>query len=246
MESDPRPFLSAEWSWLAMLNYEVDPLLLRPFVPRGVLPDTHDGRTFMSLVGFRFRRTRVLGLPIPFHRNFEEVNLRFYVRRETATEVRRGVVFIREIVPRRAIAAVARVMYHEPYTARRMRSVVPPDASRPERARYEWRGPRGWHHLEARVRGAGARAEPGSETEFLAEHHWGYTRQRDGGTVEYRVMHSPWRIWPADGEVGGDMAAVYGPAFGAQLSRPAASAFLADGSRVTVGRPGRWDGGTAG
>src|SRR5579864_4477520 len=112
--SNARPtFLTAEWRNLAMLNYEIDPNLLREYVPAGVELDQWNGHTFMSLVGFSFLNTKVLGLPIPFHRNFEEVNLRFYVRRNTRNEIRRGVVFIKEIVPRWAIAFVARSVYGE-------------------------------------------------------------------------------------------------------------------------------------
>src|ERR1700730_14672902 len=110
-----RTFLTAEWRNLAMLNYEVEPSLLSPFIPSGTEIDRWDDKTFVSLVGFRFLNTRVRGIPIPFHRNFEEVNLRFYVRRTVGDEVRRGVVFIKEIVPRWAIAAVARSVYNERY-----------------------------------------------------------------------------------------------------------------------------------
>ena len=109
----PAPFLTAEWRSLAMLNYVVDPALLAPMVPRGTELDSFDGRTYMSLVGFRFERTRVRGIWIPLHSDFDEVNLRFYVRRRVSGEIRRGVVFIREVVPRWAIAAVARAVYGE-------------------------------------------------------------------------------------------------------------------------------------
>src|ERR687897_263810 len=115
-----RKFLTAEWRDLVMANYEVDPEVLRPLIPAGIELDLHEGRCFVSLVGFMFLNTRVLGIRIPLHINFEEVNLRFYVKRETADEVRRGVVFIKEIVPRFAIAAVARTLYGEPYETWRM------------------------------------------------------------------------------------------------------------------------------
>ena len=107
-----RPFLTACWRHLVMLNFTADPALLEPYVPPGTQLDFHDGRTFLSIVGFRFLNTRILGIPIPFHTNFDEVNLRFYVRRETPAGPRRGVVFIREIVPRailRPHAAAARI-----------------------------------------------------------------------------------------------------------------------------------------
>src|SRR5262245_9199655 len=120
LEESPR-FLTAEWRYLAMINYEVDPAILHPYIPRGTELDRWQGRTFVSLVGFLFLKTRVLGLWVPFHSDFEEVNLRFYVRRRAPDGWRRGVVFIREVVPRRAIATVARVFYNENYVARRMR-----------------------------------------------------------------------------------------------------------------------------
>ena len=124
----PRVFLTGEWRYLAMLNYRVDAALLEPFVPHGTTLDDWQGTTYVSLVGFLFRDTRVLGVPIPLHRDFEEVNLRFYVRREADGEVRRGVTFIKEIVPRPAIATVARLAYNEPYVALPMRHSI---AARP-------------------------------------------------------------------------------------------------------------------
>ena len=232
-------FLTAEWSYIALLNYEVPAALLAPLVPPGTELDRHDGRTFLSLVGFRFLHTRVLGCRVPFHQHFEEVNLRFYVRRMVAGEVRRGVTFIREIVPRRAIAVVARAVYNEPYLALPMRSEVSTSSGcEPVQARYAWRSAAGWHYLE--LTGAGVPMVPAAESEaaWIAEHYWGYTRQRDGRTIEYRVVHPAWRVWPGTAaQIGGDMAAFYGTAFGEVLAVRPTSAFLAEGSAVTVFRP---------
>jgi uncharacterized protein YqjF (DUF2071 family) len=91
--AEPGPFLTAEWRDLAMLNYEIDAAVLRPFVPAGTELDAWGGRTFVSVVGFRFLGTRVRGVPVPGHRDFEELNLRFYVRRVADDGPRRGVVF---------------------------------------------------------------------------------------------------------------------------------------------------------
>ncbi len=236
-----RRFLTAEWRFLALLNYAVEPALLAPHAPRGTELDVHAGRVLLSLVGFRFIHTRLLGVAIPRHRHFDEVNLRCYVRRTAGGEVRRGVAFIREIVPRRAIAAVARAVYNEPYLALPMRSSVPADpVTTPAPVRYEWRSASGWHHLALTAAAAAAFPEPGSEAAFLTERSWGYTRQRDGSTIEYRVEHPPWRVRQgADVSVGGAMGALYGGAFGEVLARPPDSAFLADGSAVTVHRPVR-------
>jgi hypothetical protein len=121
MERKP-VFLRAEWRDLVMLNYEADPALLRPHVPAGTELDAFEGKTYMSLVGFRFCRTKLFGkLPVPLHGEFEEVNLRFYVRREVNGESRRGVVFLAEIVPKWAVAATARLVYGENYVCLPMR-----------------------------------------------------------------------------------------------------------------------------
>jgi len=239
----PRPFLTAEWRWLAMLNHRVAPELLRPFVPAGTELDAWDGATWLSVVGFLFRDTRVLGVPVPFHRHFEEVNLRFYVRREVGGEVRRGVVFLRELVPRRAIAAVARLTYEEPYLALPMRHRLgPPDAATgaPARVEYAWRHRGSWCALSVEPVGAARALVPGSEEEFITEHYWGYTAQRDGGTVEYRVEHPSWRVWPVRAaRLTGNVAPLYGADVAAAIAGPPDSAFLADGSPIAVLAPAR-------
>lgn len=239
MPAEGTPFLTAEWRYLALLNYEVPAALLQPYVPRGTELDRHDGRVFLSLVGFHFLHTRVLGCRIPFHHHFEEVNLRIYVRRAVKGEVRRGVTFIREIVPRRAIALVARAVYNEPYLALPMRSELSTGTGgEPVRVRYAWQSAAGWHHLGLTGSGTPTVPAAGSEAAFIAEHYWGYTSQRDGGTIQYRVAHPAWRVWPeARVETGGDMGAFYGAGFGAVLAGPPASAFLAEGSAVSVFRP---------
>jgi len=239
----PRVFLTGEWRYLAMLNYRVDPALLAPYVPRGTTLDQWQGTTYVSLVGFLFRDTRVLGIPLPLHRDFEEVNLRFYVRREVAGEVRRGVTFIREIVPRAAIAVVARLAYNEPYVALPMRHTIGArnDADRaPRTIRYEWRQRAGWSALTVEASGIAGALAPGSEAEFITEHYWGYTRQRDGGTVEYHVTHPRWRTWAvSSAAVQGDLAELYGARLGDVVRRPPDSAFLAEGSAIAVHLPTR-------
>jgi uncharacterized protein YqjF (DUF2071 family) len=237
--SRPRPFLTARWRYLAMVNYEVPAALLRPLVPPGTELDSWAGATLASVVGFRFLDTRVLGVPIPGHRDFDEVNLRFYVRRRAEDGAwRRAVVFIRELVPRRAIALVARWCYNEPYTAVPMRhelDMAPAADAPPGRAVYAWWLGGRWHRLEVRTTGARAVPDPESEAAFITEHHWGYTVQRDGGCKEYQVEHPPWRVWrAAAARFDCDVAAVYGRAFVECLGAPARSAFVAEGSSVTV------------
>jgi uncharacterized protein YqjF (DUF2071 family) len=233
-----RPFLTAQWRHLAMLNFEVSPDVLRPYVPAGTELDDFDGRTLMSIVGFRFLDTRVLGVAIPFHRHFDEVNLRFYVRRDAPEGRRRAVVFVRELVPRRAIAWTARACYDEPYLAVPMRHRIAMDSAAQGgvgAVAYEWRHGGRWHRLEAATAGPPALPAPGSEAEFVTEHYWGYTAQRDGGCIEYRVAHPQWRVWPATrASLDCDVAALYGAPFVDALSGRPRSAFVAEGSEIAV------------
>ena len=237
-----RAFLTAQWRNLAMLNYVVDPALLQPFVPTGTRLDSWKGRTYVSLVGFLFADTRVLGVPIPFHRTFEEVNLRFYVRRTVNGELRRAVTFLRELVPRRAIALVARAGYNEPYTALPMRHAygAPTSASggAPSAAQYDWKLSGEWCGLRVETTGAPRAITAGSEEEFITEHYWGYTRQRNGSTVEYQVVHPSWKVSAVShAAVVGDLSPLYGGAIAARLAEPPDSAFLADGSAISVSLP---------
>lgn len=237
----PAPvFLTAEWRRLLMVNYEIDPSVLERRVPRGTELDTYQGKAFISLVGFRFLKTRICGLAIPGHQDFEEVNLRFYVRRPHPEGVRRGVVFIKEIVPRSAIAFVARRVYNENYVSHPMRHAFePPFASDHtlEGLSYSWEFRGKWQSLSARVSGPPRPLAPGSEAEFIAEHYWGYARQQNGSTLEYSVEHPSWNAWRAtETTVELDAAGVYGEEFAAALGRAPTSTFAADGSAVVVRR----------
>ncbi|MEP6691937.1 MAG: DUF2071 domain-containing protein [Gemmatimonadaceae bacterium] len=240
---DPAPparaaFVTARWHHLAMLNYEVPPAILEPLVPRGTELDLFGGAAYASVVGFRFLGTRVLGVAVPMHRDFDEVNLRFYVRRRAEDgEWRRGVVFVRELVPRSAIALVARVLYNEPYLAVPMRHAISlPDERTPRgEVRYDWRHNGRWQHLALEMAGAPRLAGPASIEEFITEHYWGYTRRHDGGTSEYRVEHPRWNVWPATrAELDVDASPLYGAAFADLLQAPPSSALIADGSPITV------------
>ena len=231
-----RPFLTARWDSLLMLSYVCPAEVLEPLVPAGTTLDLWQGEALVSLVGFRFLETRLGGVPVPFHRRFEEVNLRFYVVRETsAGEVRRAVTFVRELVPRWAIATVARVVYNEPYLAVPMGHDVAVDPATGGRVAYTWRHGGERYALRGTASGPAAPAAAGSEAQFVTEHYWGYTRQRDGGTLEYQVEHPPWALWTLDAAAfEGPPAPLYGAAFADVLAEPPRSALLAVGSEVAV------------
>ncbi|MDA1014385.1 MAG: DUF2071 domain-containing protein [Planctomycetota bacterium] len=230
-------FLSAEWRHLAMLNFEIDPAVLQPFVPHGTELEFFEGTTFVSIVGFMFLKTRVLGIPVPLHRDFEEVNLRFYVRRTVGDEVRRGVVFIKELAPRWAVVTIANVAYHENYELRRMRHSISVREESPS-VSYEWRADDQWNGVMVQGFGLAQPLESGSVQEFVAENYWGYGRKRNGSTIEYRVDHPPWMFWQAEtASLNCDVEQTYGKQFAEILQESPTSAFIADGSEVTVYRP---------
>jgi hypothetical protein len=222
-----------------MLNFEVDRDLLEPLVPQGTELDAWQGKTLISMVGFLFQNTRVLGWGLPWHRDFEEVNLRFYVRRRSGLEWRRAVVFVKEIVPRCAVAFVARALYGENYVALPMRHLVEPAGSAGvvRRVLYAWNFGGRENRIELAVEGAAEPIREGTEEEFITEHYWGYSRRRTGGTLEYRVEHPRWRVWAArEACLDCDAAGLYGRRFAEWLRRPPTSAFLAEGSEVAVFR----------
>jgi uncharacterized protein YqjF (DUF2071 family) len=232
----PRPFLTARWESLLLLNYPCPRERLEPLVPRGTELDHWHRETLVSLVAFRFLDTRLRGVAIPFHRHFDEANLRFYVRRRGPDGAwRRAVVFVRELVPRRVIAWTARLFYNEPYLAVPMWHDVALDPASGGRVAYGWRHRGHDYRLAAAPTGPATPHTPGSEAEFITEHYWGYTRQRDGGTLEYQVEHPSWPVWTVPGATfEGDVARLYGPAFADVLAAPARSAFVAVGSDVAV------------
>lgn len=230
-------FLTAGWHNLALFNFTIDPRILESYLPLGTELDCWQGQAIVSVVGFQFFHANALGIPLLFHRRFEEVNLRFYVARQTPEGRRRGVVFIREIAPKWLISTAARWFYNENYVTMPMRHrVVPPTESVEGSVHYEWLpGPR-WNGLSAHMQGKAELPIVGSEEEFITEHYWGYTKQRDGGTMEYQVEHSPWRVWPATkAHYDCDVEAIYGKSFVPYLREPC-SVFVADGSSVVVRR----------
>lgn len=235
-----RPFLTARWEYLIFLSYHCPARLLEPLVPKGTELDDWQGQALISLVGFHFRDTRIRGLAIPCHRTFEEVNLRFYVRRrDPAGEMRRAVVFIRELVPRRAIAAVARQFYNEPYLALAMSNANDLDPPARGLLAYFWSTQGQKFSLMATIGGAPVEPIRDSEAAYVTEHYWGYTRQPDGETLEYRVDHPRWPVWtPSSFHAEGPMHLVFGDAFAEVMESPPSSALVATGSEVSV-FPGR-------
>jgi uncharacterized protein YqjF (DUF2071 family) len=228
----PGIFLTADWNNLVMLNYAIDPALIERFVPRGTELDAFAGNTYFSLVAFEFNNTRVSGFAVPFHRSFEEVNLRFYVRRGD----RRGVTFIRELVPRRAVAAIARRFFNENYSCVPMsHRIGKVDSDDLMEAEYSWGTAAGQCSIFVKAGAEDLLPPEGSHAQFITEHYWGYAAQPDGGCIEYEVQHPRWRIRQANtAEFRGDASRYYGSELAEVLAGTPDSAFLIEGSAVTV------------
>jgi uncharacterized protein len=227
-------FLKAEWRKLAIANYEVDSSLLRDYLPYGTELDLWNGKCYVSLVGFMFVNTRLLNLKIPLHVNFEEVNLRFYVKRLEDQTWKRGVVFIKEIVPRPALTFVANTIYKEHYETLPMRHSWSENAT-DRVVEYSWRKNAVWQTFRVRASKQASEIQAGSETEFITEHYWGYAKVSDTRTNEYEVTHPRWEAYEVTGyDIDVDFGKVYGQRFSFLNSVQPVSVMLAEGSEITV------------
>ena len=227
-------FLSARWENLIMANYEVPHDVLAPYLPKGVELDFHNNKTYVSLVGFMFRKTSLFNIPIPFLGTFEEINLRFYVKRLEGETIKRGVVFINETVPYKAVAWLANKLYKERYIAIPTRNTIEStDAS--THIRYEWKINNRWNHLAVDTAIEKKDMIPGSIEEFIFEHYYGYTKIDAQVSQEYRVNHPRWQVSEVlDYSIDCDFPAMYGTDFSFLKNQPPASVILAEGSPVTV------------
>src|SRR5688572_127869 len=207
-------FLTAEWRKLLMVNYEADPEDLLPYIPAKTELDLWNNKTYVSLVGFMFRNMKVKSLPIPFHRNFPEVNLRIYVRHKINDQWRQGIVFIKEFVSLPLIRFIANSFYHEHY------SILPlkqewQSANGKLRVEYSWKKNGAWYKMEAEAEDDSYWIEAGSKEEFISQRHWGYTAVHPGKTTEYHVRHPPWAMYRLkQSGIVCDFDAVYGTRFG--------------------------------
>ena len=227
-------FLNAYWKNLALINYEIDPKLLEKYLPKGTEIDLFNGKCYVSLVGFLFQDTKILGMKIPFHVNFEEVNLRFYVKRFENNQWKRGVVFIKEIVPKHALTLVANTVYKEHYQTLPMRNnlVLTTDTMN---ISYQWRLKNQWNTIKLTANNALHPIEENSEAEFICEHYFGYTKYNDKTTFEYEVKHPRWEQYQVtETQIEVDFEALYGKDFGYLKNLKPCSVILAKGSEVSV------------
>jgi uncharacterized protein YqjF (DUF2071 family) len=230
-------FLKGRWENLIMCNYEVDPKILLPHLPPYTELDTFNNKTLVSVVGFMFSDTRVFRLRWPYHTNFEEVNLRFYVKRFDGEVWKRGVVFVSEIVRSPIIAFMANSLYNEHYSATQMTHA---NIMRDNETliSYSWMHRKNWNKISVVANTSMIDIMPGTEEEFIFEHYWGYNKYNANTTIEYAVEHKRWQVqqvkeWKLDC----DVEALYGKEFVPFLSATPTSVLLAKGSEVVIRKP---------
>jgi hypothetical protein len=227
-------FLKAEWRKLAIANYEVSPEILNKYLPAFTELDSWNGKHYVSLIGFMFLNTKMLGLKIPFHINFEEVNLRFYVKFKEGEKWKRGVVFIKELVPKQALTIVANTLYKEHYQAVPMNHSWEID-NETIGVEYNWEINTELQTFSLQAENNLMEIPEGSEAEFITEHYWGYTKVNDTKTYEYEVKHPRWNTYPVKNHsIKVEFEKVYGPDFAFLNSQEPLSVMLAEGSEISV------------
>ncbi len=227
-------FLTAAWRQLVFINYEVSPDLLAEYVPFGTELDFYEGKCYVSIIAFLFTDTKIKGIKIPFHVNFEEVNLRFYVKRQDGNLWKRGAVFIKEVVPKPAISFVANALYNESYETLPMKHHWL-ETNTEREVSYQWKKDKRWQFVKATAALQEETIPKGSEMEFISEHYWGYASPSPSKTNEYEVTHPRWNHYPiksVDFDI--DFKSMYGAKWEFLKYQEPTSTYLIKGSAITI------------
>jgi uncharacterized protein YqjF (DUF2071 family) len=226
-------FLRANWENLIMANYEIEPSTLAPYLPKGVELDFYNNKTYVSLVGFMFKNTRLFGLPIPFFGSFEEINLRFYVKKIENRKIKKGVVFINETVPFKVVALLANKLYKEHYISIPTKNSI--DITENKDIKYEWKINNRWNSLAVKSDTNKYKIEQSTIEEFIFERYFGFTKLSDNSTQEYQIHHPKWmtnKILYT--HIDCDFRSMYGEAFAELENQIPDSIIIAEGSQVSV------------
>lgn len=227
-------FLKANWEHIIMANYEIDPEILIPFLPRGVSLDLFEGKAYVSLVGFMFKKTKIFNIPIPWLGTFEEINLRFYVKRKDGDTIKRGVVFVNETIPYRLVAWMANKLYKEHYT------VVPTkhhfnQTEQNQQLKFEWLLNKKWNSIFVEAATQSRAMESNSFEQFIYEHYYGYTKVNEDTTEEYRLQHPSWAVYNVyNHTIDCNFSEMYGDEFSILNHSQPAAVFVAKGSSVKI------------
>jgi uncharacterized protein len=227
-------FLKAKWENIIMANYAVAPEILKPYLPKGTELDLYNGKAYVSLVGFMFKQTKLFNIPIPWLGTFEEINLRFYVIRKEMNEIKRGVVFVNETIPYKAVAWMANKLYKEHYTAIPTRHLWKIEKGS-KIITYEWKVNNEWNSIEVKALIKSDAMKGGSFEAFIFEHYYGYTKINGNATEEYKIQHPSWKINKIlNAKINCNFTKMYGGAFEHLSHTEPESVFIAEGSAIEV------------
>lgn len=229
-----KTFLKAHWNNVVMINYTVPKQVLIPYLPYGVELDDFQGNYYISLVGFKFLRSSLFGIPIPFFGSFDEVNLRFYVKRKVNDEYRRGVVFICELVPYSIVATLANKLYKEHYRKAKIQSKIVMSKGH-KSISYEWEINNQKSAIDIRFDDVEIEILHNSHEEFIYEHYYGFTKVNEKETWEYKVNHERWSVNKYLGhQINCNFENLYGKAFAFLNNQEPHSVYNAVGSKVDI------------
>ena len=229
-----KTFMNARWENLIMANYAIDPEILKPYIPNGVELDLFEGKAFVSLVGFLFRKSRIFGIPIPLLGSFEEINLRFYVKRKEGNQYKRGVVFINETVPYKPVAWLANKLYKEHYIAIPTKHRIAVNQNEKE-VEFQWKTPYQWNTIRVKASIFSGEMERGSLQEFIFEHYFGYTKISETVSQEYKINHPRWQVNEIkEYHIDCNFKEMYGDAFAKLENMEPEKVFIAEGSDISV------------
>ncbi|MBK0381358.1 DUF2071 domain-containing protein [Pedobacter sp. SD-b] len=216
-----------------MANYLVDAKVLKKYIPPHTQLDSYNGKYYVSLIGFMFMDTRIKGFKIPFHINFEEINLRFYVKYNSGENQKRGAVFISEVVSKPMIALVANTLFHEHYEILKTKHSWE-RFEHHQKISYQLKKKQ-WYELSVSTGLEARKIISGSEEEFITEHYFGYTKAGKNKSLAYDVEHPRWEIYDVkDFTIKADFEDLYGADFGFLNHAEPSSVFLVEGSDVLI------------
>jgi uncharacterized protein len=227
-------FLKANWEHIIMANYEIEPNVLLPFLPKGVELDLFEEKCYISLVGFMFKNTKLFNIPIPYLGTFEEINLRFYVKRIENGITKRGVVFINETIPYPIVAWVANKLYKEHYTVVPTKHEISKNKNS-LKIKFDWQVNKNWNSIYVEANNDATAMQANSLEQFIYEHYYGYTKVSDTKTEEYKLQHPSWKTYEVlDYKIDCNFEAMYGEAFSILNKTKPEAIFMAEGSAVGV------------
>jgi uncharacterized protein len=227
-------FLKANWENIIMANYEIDPEILLPFLPKGVVLDLFNGKCYVSLVGFMFKKTKLFNIPIPYFGTFEEINLRFYVIRKEGNQSKRGVVFINETIPYPIVAWMANKLYKEHYTVVPTKHEISKNDTT-QKIKFQWLLNKKWNLIDVEASNTSSKMQNESLEQFIYEHYYGYTKVSENKTEEYKLQHPSWKTNKVvNYTIDCDFEAMYGKSFSVLNKTEPSAVFIAEGSSVAV------------